>query len=360
MTTGRAGAPGRALWVSTALDTPGGVASCVRTLRGTPLWSTWSASHIATHRDGPVGTKVVAFARGAVAFAAALLVRRPDVVHLHSASYGSFVRKAALFWLAHLARVPVVLHVHGGEFHLFHDRSPRPVRAVIRATLDRAAVVVALGEVWAERLRRIAPRARIEIVPNAVSPVGRAAEPTAGEPVHVVYLGLISDGKGTFALLDAWAKVVAGAAGPVRLTIAGNGESARARRRVAELGLGASVTLRPWLSAAEVAELLREAHVLAMPSRAEGQPMAVLEAMANGLCVVASDVGGIPELLAGGSGVLVPPDDPDALAAALIAVIDDPGERARTGERALERVRERFDTAVVWRRFDALYREVVR
>jgi glycosyltransferase involved in cell wall biosynthesis len=330
----------------------------VRTLLATPLADDWAVRHVATHRNGGAATKALAFARGTGAFAVALVVRRPAVVHLHTASYGSFVRKATLAALARLARVPVVLHVHGAEFHLFHDRAPAPLRAVIRATLTRSAAVIALGDRWARRLRRIAPRARVTVIPNPVAPVGPAAQPGPGEPVHVVFLGEIGDRKGTFTLLDAWAKAAAGASGPARLTIAGDGEVDRARRRIAELGLGDSVTVRQWLSPAEVAGLLRSAQVLALPSRDEGQPMAVLEAMANGLCVVAGDVGGLPDMLDGGAGVLVRPDDPEGLAAALRAVLDDPAERARIGERGLERVRTTFDTAVVRRRIDALYREV--
>jgi glycosyltransferase involved in cell wall biosynthesis len=77
--------------------------------------------------------------------------------------------------------------------------------------------------------------------------------------------------------------------------------------------------------------------------------------------VVASDVGGIPEMVEDGrSGLLVPPDDPDALQSALRRVLADPVLRARLGAAARERVLERFDLDVVWRRFDALYQEVSR
>jgi glycosyltransferase involved in cell wall biosynthesis len=349
---------GRALWVSTALDTRGGVASCVRTLAGTPLYTEWSVRHIPTHRDGPAVLKALTFAAGLLRYVFALVVRRPDVVHLHMASYGSFVRKATLARLARSARIPVVLHVHGAEFHIFYARSPRALQAWIRSTLTSSAVVLALGENWAERLRLIAPSAPVVVVPNAVVPVGPSSEPTDGEPVHVVFLGEIGDRKGTFTLLDAWAKASVEARLPARLTIAGAGESERAERRIAELGLTASVDLRGWLSQAEVADLLATAQLLCLPSRDEGQPMAVLEAMANGLCVVAGDVGGVPDLLAEQSGVLVPPDDVDSLAAALRALIDDPIERARIGRRALQRVRDTFDIDVLWRGIDVLYREV--
>lgn len=354
--------PGRsptALWVSTALGTRGGVASSVRTLARSPLRTVWSARHIATHRDGPASAKIAAFGWGAIKFVVILLIDRPDVVHLHAASYGSFVRKATLAALARLVGVPVVLHVHGAEFHTFHERSPRVVQSWIRSTLNASAVVLALGDRWADRLRTIAPAAPVVVVPNAVIPVAPAGEPADGEPVHVVFLGEIGNRKGAFTLIDAWAEVSADAALPARLTIAGAGEFARAERRIAELGLAASVDLRHWLGPGEVAELLRSAQLLCLPSRDEGQPMAVLEAMANGLCVVASDVGGIPDLLAEDSGVLIKPDDVDALAGALRSLIDDPAERAEIGARAFRRASAVFDIDVVWRRIDVLYREAI-
>jgi glycosyltransferase involved in cell wall biosynthesis len=348
-----------ALWVSTSLDTRGGVASYVRTLGRSPLAETWSVRHLVTHRDGSVLGKIAVFARAAVEFGVILVIDRPDVVHLHMSSYGSFVRKAILAACARLFRIPVVLHVHGSEFHMFFEHSPRALQAWMRWTLNGAAAVLALGDRWADRLRRIAPGAAVVVVPNAIALVGPAEEPAEGQPVHVVFLGEIGDRKGTFTLLEAWAKVTVNADGWARLTVAGDGEVERAEQRIAELELASSVDLRRWLGPAEVAELLRSAQLLCLPSRDEGQPMAVLEAMANGLCVVATDVGGIPELLAEDSGVLLSPDDVDALAAALRRLIENPAERARIGARALDRVRTTFDIDVVWRRIDAVYREAI-
>ena len=354
------GRPGSVIWVSTSLHTRGGVASYVRTLQRSPLWHTWSARHIATHRDGSATVKIAAFVRGLVSFVVSVLIHRPDLVHLHSSSYGSFARKAIVAALARLFRIPVVLHVHGAEFHLFFDRSPRLLKSVIRSTLTRSAAVIALGDLWAQRLRRIAPAARVVVIPNAVTPVSGVSDPRPGEPVHIVFLGEIGDRKGTFTLLDAWAKARVDLHAGARVTVAGDGELDRAERRISELGLADSVTLRSWLAPADVAELLRSAHVMCLPSRQEGQPMAVLEAMANGLCVVASGVGGIPELLADDSGVLVPPDDVDALAAALVTVVDDPAERSRLGAAALSRASSMFDIEVVWRRLATIYEDVAR
>ncbi|MGH3978649.1 MAG: glycosyltransferase family 4 protein [Pseudonocardiaceae bacterium] len=335
----------------------------MRTLRDTPLWDAWCVDHIATHRDGDVLTRILAFGCGAVAFLLALATKRPDLVHLHTASYGSFARKATLAWIAAAARVPVVLHIHGAEFSLFHERAPRSLKTVIRATLTRAKVVVALGDCWAQRLRAIAPEAHVTVIPNAV-PLREAAPDWSGEEhVHVVFLGEIGDRKGSFTLLEAWSQIISDpwCAGTAHLTLAGNGEVERARRAVERLGLTSSVQVPGWLPPERARTLIGSAQVLALPSCNEGQPMAVLEAMASGVCVVASNVGGIPDLIESGTtGLLVPPGEVEALVAALRHAITDHDTRARLGRAARERVRTDFDAAVVWRRVDALYREVLR
>ncbi|OZM79405.1 glycosyltransferase family 4 protein [Pseudonocardia sp. MH-G8] len=347
--------------MSTGLETRGGIATYVRTIRATPLWARWGIEHIATHGDGSRAWKVLTFARAALLYLRALLVARPDLVHLHMSSHGSFVRKAVLFWIARAFHVPALVHVHGSRFDEFHDRLPAPLRLVVRGVLTHAAVVLTLGERWAERISRIAPGARVEVVPNAVV-VPESVAPRAGDALQVVFLGAIGERKGAFCLLRAWAKLVAGWDGPVpvHLTLAGDGGVTEARRSVVALGIERSARVQDWLSPAEAAALLEAADVLVLPSRHEGQPMAVLEAMARGVCVVASGVGGIPELVEDTrSGLLVPPDDPDLLADALNRVLGDRELRERLGAEARRRVLAQFDVDVVWRRLDALYREVI-
>ena len=351
------GASGRVLWASSSLATRGGMTTFVRTMLDTPLSARWTIDRVETHCEGSAPARAATFARGALAFLRLLLGRRPDVVHLHTSRYGSVARKAALLWTARAARVPVVLHVHAGEFADFYDRMPRPIRWLIRRTLIAASTVVALGSHLARQLISIAPGARVVAIPNGIRVVGTVRRAGAGECVHVVFLGQIGAGKGTFTLLEAWAALATGT--PAQLTIAGDGEVQRARDMAARLGLSGSVDVRSWLSPAEVADLLGSADVLTLPSRYEGQPMAVLEAMARGICVVASRVGGIPDLIENGiSGLLVPPDDVPALAGALRHVLEDHEARRRIGDTALARARDEFDVDVLWRRFDALYREL--
>ncbi len=338
------------------------MAAYVRTVRETPLWDEWDVRHVSTHRDGSVTVRILAFLAGGATFLWTLVTHRPGLVHLHMASYGSFARKSVLAWIARAFGVPVIIHVHGGGFHDFVSAMPRGVRAYIRATLGHADVVIALGDSWAQRLREIAPRARVVVVPNGVVPRRPVSQPEGGARVRVLFLGDISEAKGIFVLLEAWARMSGelGTDPGAELVLAGDGLLDRVAHEVDELGLGDSVRMVGWVPPVDVDALLQSAQVLVLPSFQEGQPMAVLEAMARGLCVVASAVGGVPDLIDAESGVLVPAGDVSALASGLKRVVTAEGDRVRLGDGALARVRDTFDVEQTGRALDSLYRELVR
>ena len=412
MTTGSGDSPCRrgaaVLWVSTSRATRGGIASYVDAVADTALWTAWRVRHLATHVDGPPARKAAVFAGALLSLARILVTDRPALAHVHTASNASFVRKATVAALLRAARVPVVLHVHGGGFADFHAAAPRPLRWWVRHTLLRSGAVVALGDGWASRLAAIAPGARVVVVPNPVPPAP-AAVPAADGPVRVLCAGRMGPAKGTGDLLVAWVRQAAdptpgaeagtgialpppdagtgsvhpppeagtgsvhpppeagnppsGRARPAaeraRLLLVGDGAVDEARRQAAELGVTDSVEVHGWQARERVRDLMGTAHVLVLASHAEGQPLVVLEAMARGLAVVATSVGGVPELVDDGrTGLLVPPRDPDALAAALRRVLDDAGLRARLGAAAREAARA-HDPDAVAARLDALYREVL-
>jgi glycosyltransferase involved in cell wall biosynthesis len=303
---------------------------------------------------------VIAFITGTASFVRELVIRRPAMVHLHTASRGSFARKSILAWISRCATVPVVMHIHGAGFMEFYSRSPRLLQFYIRLTLQGADAVIALGETWAGALRQIAPSARIAVISNAVEPRTPVDQPGPGEPVHVLFLGEIEDRKGAFLLLDAWSQLADGSfPGGADLVMAGGGAVAEAQNRVEQLGIADQVQVTGWVAPAQVELLLSAAHILVLPSTFEGQPMAVLEAMAHGLCVVATDVGGVSDLV-DDCGVLLPVRSLTSLIDALRNVISDTERRAELASRAFRRMQERFDVNVTWRALDALYEELAR
>jgi glycosyltransferase involved in cell wall biosynthesis len=172
------------------------------------------------------------------------------------------------------------------------------------------------------------------------------------EPGYFLYVGRLRIRKGVEVLLQAMAAIQERPARP-RLLIAGSGEQEDSlRRKVAELGLASQVKFLGRCSAHKVRNLLSGALCLVVPSTYEGMPLVILEAMSEGVPVVASAVSGIPEVvLDGTTGWLVPAEDPERLAAALLAVQADPAGATVRGEAGRRRVREVYTpvaAATIW------------
>ncbi len=346
-----------ALWASTSAK--GGMASFVSTMRETQLWSDWHIRIIWTHDNGHTLRRLVIFGFALVEFAIRLLANRPDVVHLHVSQKGSFFRKAILAWTCFAIRTPVIIHIHGSSFHIFADSASSLGRHFIRRTLERADVVAALGNVWADRIRALAPLSQVVVLPNAVQPersIGVAHE----GPVTFAFLGQIGERKGAFSLLNAWANLLASLPADisVRLIMAGDGEVERARRVVEELGATSTVEVVGWLSRREAQHLLDRADVLVLPSENEGQPMAILEAMAKGLCVIATEVGGIPEMIGENAGLLIPPGDQERLEEALMEAATDSTGRRILGLNAHQRVVCMYSVEALAQKIDEMYTTV--
>ena len=169
--------------------------------------------------------------------------------------------------------------------------------------------------------------------PNGLAPTGGRTSVSAAESKTVGFFGRLVPQKGADVLLAAVAKVVA-TMPQVRFVFHGAGDMADALRAETETrGLTASVRFAGGYSQADVIGLMRQTDVVAVPSRWEGCPYVVLEAFQAGVPVVASAVGGIPDLIQDGvSGLCVAPGNPDALADALVTLLRDPHLRWQFAE----------------------------
>ena len=163
-------------------------------------------------------------------------------------------------------------------------------------------------------------------------------------PAHprVVFAGVLEFTKGVDVLLDAWPVVLAQVP-RAKLVIAGDGTMDPAlRRRVSRDGISTSVEFVGHVPPARLRRILDDSWCLVLPSRSEGLPRVVLEAMGRGRPVVASAVGGLPEVVDEGmTGHLVPAGRPEALARAIVTLLHDPERAAKMGAEGRARVTER-------------------
>ncbi len=351
---------GRVVMVGTSLASPGGMTSVVRMYRDMGLFDAWNVHYIASYVKPGKFTQLRVMA-GALASFLWLLVRgQVSLLHVHSASRGSFWRKSVFCALARLFGVPYVFHLHSGEFPVFYEKEcgPRAQRWV-RRTLEGAQALVALTGQWQAALQRIAPGAAVTVLGNPVK-VPAALPPAHGAtPPQLLFLGRLRDKKGVYDIVRAMPAVLARYPGAV-FTLAGDGDLDGTARLARELHVEHALRLPGWVDGAAKDALVAQATMLLLPSYFEGLPVCVLEAMADGVPVVASAVGGIPEALDHGRcGLLHAPGDAGAMAGAILALLDDAARRGALREAAFSRAQHLYSPDAVRAAIDALYGDVL-
>jgi glycosyltransferase involved in cell wall biosynthesis len=345
------------LMVGTDLDGMGGIRAVVRGYIEAGLFERIPITYVATHRYGSAWGKVRAALTGWARVAVLLHTLDAPLVHVQLASRASFWRKSVVCALARLAGRPYLLHVHGAEFHQFYEQESSPaVQRIIRGFLAKAALVIALSEEWRTRLLRICPAARIEVLPNAVAVPDRGDRCPGEVRPTLLFLGEICRRKGIYDLIRALARV--GARVPqLELVCGGAGAIEEIRGLAQGLGLQGRVVCTGWMDADRKRAELARASIFVLPSYAEGMPMALLEAMSWGLPVLTTPVGGVPQVITHeANGLLVQPGDIEALAAAIVRLMEEPELRARLGAAARETIEARFSLDASVARLLEIYR----
>lgn len=295
--------------------------------------------------------------------AAAIAVRRlqrrgfrPDLIHAHF-----FLAGAPAVLLGRISRTPVVVTEQWSVFLPEDPMTLSPLmRRVARFTYERADVVMPVSAALREGIRSIGARADFRVVPNVVDaglfhPDEARPEPPDGAPT-LIGVGGLYDAKGWDQLLGALALIVP--RHDVRLEIFGDGVLRTALERQAQrLGLASRVHFRGWRPKEEVAQRLRESQLFVMTSLYDSNPCALMEALASGVPVVATPVGGIPEMVSNGLGILTRTRRPEDIAAAIETALDPAMKWDR--ERIAQTARRRYGADAVGASFASIYEEVL-
>lgn len=267
-----------------------------------------------------------------------------DVIHGHGAKGGAYSRLVGRALKRSGHKIASCYTPHGGSLHYHPASLQGRIYMALERQLARSSDALIFESAFSAGKYRDqvgTPACATRVIPNGLSPDEFVRAQPAADAADILFIGELRHLKGVDVLLEALALL--GKQRPVRAVIVGGGPDAGAfKAQAAALGLAAAVRFPGPLPAREAFALGR---VLVVPSRAESFPYIVLEAGAAAIPIVASNVGGIPEIVAGTDTALVPPEDAPALACAIDELLRDPGLAARKSAQLQAAIARQFTIA---------------
>ena len=287
-----------------------------------------------------------------------LLFPFADILHVNMAADASFYRKKVFIDTAHFFGKKIIIHEHGGDFQgFYYERCNEKQRAKVRNTLDKAEVFLVLSDTWKQFFSELLSESKIEVFENGVEIPKKTKVDYSSH--KVVFLGRLCKEKGIEELLNAVPEIVKEVP-DFQLILGGIWEPGNDLLQKKAEELKDTILTPGWITAKERTVLFEECSIFVLPTWFEGQPISLLEAMAAGMCVVASEVGGIPQIMGEdlATGVYLKPKDEHALARKLIWILQEEELREKLGKSARERMKEKYDIVQKTEQLVAYYKEI--
>lgn len=277
------------------------------------------------------------------------------IVHVNVASDTSYVRKSFFIRTAHLFSRKIVIHQHGGDFETYYEKECNDrQRAGIRRVFGMGDAFLVLAPFWKDFFGNIIEKERITVLPDAIQIPEVTEKDNSGH--NVLFLGRLCKEKGIGELL-ACVPGIALQIPDFHLYLGGIWEDAGLQKKAEQDS--AHVTWLGWLEDEEKNRWLSECQVFALPSYFEGQSVAILEAMAYRCGIVASDTGGIPQMIEDGeTGLLVQPRDTASLQQGLLRILSDKALCTELGEKARAKAERDFSMEQNMEKLLGIYREI--
>ena len=275
-----------------------------------------------------------------VIFPFVVLTKRPDVIQVQSSDFQVFWEASLYVWMARLLRVPVLMRLGGAFDHFYAVSSPRARRAICHVLRWPDRLIVQ-SEYWRTIVGELGRSTGVVVLSNSVP--DRLAEwadrPRDVDPICFFAAGSEAVRKGFTEIMEAMCLLRSEGRSPQLHVAAANQDLSR---RIRDSNLGETVRIDGVLSHGRLLDAMRNAQIFLLPSRAEGFPNALVEAMALGLAPIVTPVGAIPEIVAGTGAIVIPQNSPRALADAIASLTANPALCTDAGRTAQEAIRARY------------------
>jgi glycosyltransferase involved in cell wall biosynthesis len=346
--------------LGTSYETMGGVSSVVNTYRRAGLFDRWPIIYLTTHRDGNGFTKVMSAITSFTSFLWLLAIGKIGCIHAHTASRASFWRKSIFIIIARIAKIPVIFHLHGAEFDTFYYRECNNIlKKYIRYVLKNSSTIIVLSSQWKKIITEITGMHNIKVIFNPVDTASCCSQAdSARDPLTLLFLGRLGERKGIYDLIKVTADLHKQYP-EIRLLCGGDGHIDQVMAYAKDLGIKDCVEVLGWVQGEEKKRLLLTSTIFILPSYAEGLPMSILEAMAYGMPVISTSVGGIPDAINHEvDGIMVQPGDTEELRKSIEKLLKNPVMRHRIGSAARNKVNKIFNANKILPELEKIYTEI--
>ncbi len=295
-------------------------------------------------------------------FISILLFNKIDIVHIHSSAFLSFYRKSIFFLLAKIFGKKTIFHLHSSKFREFFITPNRFQNAFIRLVFKHSNLVIALCHDWETKLKHRYTFKSITTVHNPISIQDYTVtnkEQIADETLRVLFLAFLIPSKGVMDIISIAKRLKESGDHKVEVIIGGKGElEPTLLDAIEHHQLQNIIHFKGWVSGDYKTQLLASSDVFFLPSYNEGMPISILEAMCNGLAIVATAIAGVPDLVKNGlNGYMKKPGDIDGFYEVLTQLANDRTKALEMGKESLRLVRK-FDSTIILDKWIDIYRQL--
>lgn len=309
--------------LGTSSESKGGIGTVVRAFEDTISVEGYSFVHVVTHEDKSSFQKVVIAISSYLHFVDMLKQKKFDLIHIHSAFGASFDRSKHFIRAAKKANIPVINHIHADSWESFYEKASEKKRKEIQEVYAQCDLLIALSPEWKSIITDSIPGVEVVILENC-TPIYEPSFKPQRDKKTILFMSRLEKIKGCDILPEIIRRTCE-AIPEAKFIICGEGsERKKLQDSCLEYCKSGNVCFPGWIDDEKKVELLKNASILLLPSYGEGMPMCILEAMGLGLPVVASEVGGIPQLIDNGtSGFMCTPGCPDGYSSSIVSLLSN-------------------------------------
>lgn len=280
------------------------------------------------------------------------------IVHIHTSHYWGFWQDASLVLISKLFSKKVILHMHGAQFDNFYLKGGFLTKKLIRFVLSKPEKNIVLSKSWYQFFRHKIKIDNLILLHNAIETAETGLNHTKENGTNVMFVGSLDKRKGLYDVVPLAIKRLS--AENINFIFIGQGDLEYLKSYYRRIGIYNKCQFVGSISRHSLSDFYQKADIFILPSHAEGLPMTLLETMSFGLPVIATDVGGIPEVVKNGeNGFLIKPGDDEALAEYISLLSKDRELRQKMGRNNRKKIVENFSLKSYLKKIDRIYGQLV-